>query len=110
MMRKSNIRFSIVTVKPLRRFFVGFQRLLCVPQFHFVHLGQMLLLRSSTTEVALQDVVLDSAGEHASGVLGVGFAVDLEGFGQGVCCIVGFVEVLGLDGGRLLKGETGFFV
>jgi hypothetical protein len=54
--------------------------------------------------------VLDGTGEHASGVLGVGFAVDLERFSQGVCCIVGLVKVLGLNGGSLFEGKTSFLV
>lgn len=48
-----DVRFSIVTVEPLRRFLVGFQRLLRISQFHLIDLGQMLLLRGRATEVTL---------------------------------------------------------
>lgn len=48
-----DVRFSIVTVKPLRRFLVGFQRLFRISKLHLVHLGQMLLLRGRAPEVTL---------------------------------------------------------
>lgn len=53
---------------------------------------------------------MDSCGEDAGSVFGVGLAVDLEGFLEGVGGVVGFVEVLGLDGGGFFECDTGFFV
>lgn len=54
--------------------------------------------------------MLDSAGEYAGRVLGVCLAVDLERFLQGVGSVIGFVEVLALNGGGFFEGETGFLV
>lgn len=66
-------------------------------------------MRRRTPEVALERVVVDGLLQHARRVFGVGLAVRFEGFGEGVCGVVGLVQVLRLDGGGVLKGEAGFF-
>lgn len=47
--------------------------------------------------------MLDSGGEYAGRVLGIGLAVDLERLVQGISCIVRLVEIVLLDGCRFLE-------
>lgn len=70
----------------------------------------MLLLRGRAPQVPLKHIVLDRRRQHAGGVFGVGLAINLEGFLEGVGGVIGLVQVLGLDGGGFFEGETGFLV
>jgi hypothetical protein len=54
--------------------------------------------------------VLNRRSEDPHGILWVGLAVDLEGLVEGVCGVVGLVEVRCLDGGGAFEGLAGFFV
>jgi hypothetical protein len=63
-----------------------------------------------TAEVALGGVVRDGLGNDARGVCGGVFAVDLEGFAEGVGGVVRLGELRGLDGGGFFKGLACFVV
>ena len=67
-------------------------------------------MRRRPPEVAFRCIVYDSDGEDARGVLGRVFAVDFEGFGQGVGGVIGFFDLAGLDVGGFFEGAAGFDV
>lgn len=54
--------------------------------------------------------MLDGTGKDASSILGVCLAVDLERFLEVIGSVVGFVEVLGLDGGSFLESLASLLV
>ena len=54
--------------------------------------------------------MLDGTGKHAGSIFGVCLAVDLERFLEVIRSVVGFVEVLSLDGGSFLESQTGLLV
>jgi hypothetical protein len=97
------IRFSIITIKPLSSLLVRLQRLLHISKLHLIEFSQILLLRRRAAQVSSQYVVLDGTGKHASSILGVCLAVDLERFLEVIGSVVGFVEALSLDGGSFLE-------
>ena len=104
----SYARFSLVTLKPAGSGLVRLCSSFLVTDLDLVYSRQILLLRRRSSEIALARVVIYRLLQHAGSVLGVGFAVGFVSFGESVGGVVGFIEVLGLDGGSALKGSTGF--
>ena len=107
--RKKNSRLRIIRLEPSGRQLVRFERAARVAHLDLEHLGQVLLVRGRAPEVALARVVRDGLPQHARRVLRVGLAVRLEGFRQRVGCVVRLRQVLGLDRGRALECQAGFF-
>lgn len=99
----SNARFGMITLKPARSRLVSLCSSFLVPDLDLVDFRQILLLRRRSSEVALARIVVYSLLQHARGVLGVGFTIGFVGFGESIRGVVGFIEVLGLDGGSTLK-------
>lgn len=51
----------------------------------------------------------DSLGQNTGSFFRIGFAVGFVGFGEGICSVVGFGELGGLDGSGAFEGLAGFF-
>lgn len=100
----SNVRFSMITLKPTRSRLISLCSFFLVTNLDLVYFRQILLLRGSSSEIALARVMVYSLLQHARSVLGVSFTVGFVGFGESVCGVVRFVEILGLNGGSALKG------
>lgn len=94
----------MITLKPARSYLISLCSSFLVTNLDLVYFRQILLLRRSSSKIALARVVIYRLLQHAGGVLGVGFAVGFVGFGESICGIIGFVEVLGLDDGSALEG------
>ncbi len=60
-------------------------------------------------EAALGRVVVDGLGQHPRGLLGVRLAVRLRRLSQRIGRVVRLVQLVLLDLGGLLKGQTGVF-
>jgi hypothetical protein len=104
----SNLRRGIITLVPASSQLVALERALCVAEIHLVQLAQVLLVRSSAAEVTLGAVSVDGHVQTPGGGLGIVLAVGLEGVDEGVCGVIGLLELLGLDLCGLLKGLAGF--
>ena len=93
----------MVGLKPSSSCVVCFYRSFRISNFYFVYLGQILLLCCCSSEIAFAGVVVYSLLQYSGGIFGVGFPVGFVGFCKGVCGVVGFVEVLRLDGSGALE-------
>lgn len=100
----SNLRHGIITLVPTSSQLVALERALCVAEIHLVQLAQVLFVRSSAAKVTLGAVSVDSHIQTPGGGLGIVLAVGLEGIDEGVCGVIGLLELLGLDLCGLLKG------
>ena len=93
----------MVGLEPPSSCVVCLYRSFWVSNFHFVYFGKILLLCRCSSEIAFAGIVVYSLLQYSGGIFGVGFPVGFVGFCEGVCGIVGFVEVFGLDGGGALE-------
>lgn len=94
----------MITLKPAGSGLIGLCSSFLVTNLDLVYFGQILLLRRSSPEISLTRVVVYSLLQYSRGVFGVGLAIGFVGFSESVCGVIGFVEVLALDGGSALKG------
>ena len=106
----NHLRLGIVTFEPLRCLLICLQSLLHVAELRLVQLRKILLLGRSTAQVSAQNVVVDRARQDTGSIFRVGLAIHLESFLKSVGCVVGFVEILGLNSGGFFKSLTGFLV
>ena len=93
----------MVGLKPSSSCVVCFYRSFRISNFYFVYLSQILLLCCCSSEIAFAGVVVYSLLQYSGGIFGVGLPVGFVGFCKGVCGVVGFVEVLRLDGSGALE-------
>lgn len=110
MVFKVNVRFGIVIFVPPCCSLVCLNRSLLIHKLKLVQLGQVLLVASCSSEVALHGVVADGLLQASCCVLRLVFAVRFEGVGQSVCGIVGFAQLIGLYRGSLLETLSSLLV
>jgi hypothetical protein len=101
-------RFGVVALEPPRRNVVRLNRPLRISNLQLIHLREILLMRRRSPEVPLRRVVSYRLLEHSSCIFRIRLPVRLEGFREGVRCVVGLVELFYLDLSRAFECEAGF--
>ena len=102
-------RLSVIPFKPPSRQIVRLDRPFHIPQLHLIYFRQILLVRRRPPEIPFVRVMRYSLLQHPGRILGVRFPIRFVSFREGVCGVVGFGEVFGLDGGGAFKREACFF-
>lgn len=106
--RQPHLRFGVVALEPPSRNVVRLNRPLLIPNLQLIHLREILLMRRRPPEVPLRRVVSYRLLEYTSCIFRIRLPVRLEGFREGVRCVVGLVELFYLNLSRAFECEAGF--